>query len=235
MAAVPDVKILGSWASPFVMRPCIALNLKNVKYDFRQEQFGVKSDLLLKSNPVHKKIPVMIHNDKPICESLIIVQYIDDFFNSSGPAILPVEPYDRAIARFWAAYVDDKWFGLLRGVTTAKTDEEKKAAIEAVTAGVGLLEDAFQEISKGKSYFGGDTVGYVDIAFGSCLGWMKVSEKLNGFTLLGESSTPGLYGWAERFCADEAVKDVMPETEKLAEFAKALFARMAGAGAQARK
>ncbi|KAF5176832.1 Glutathione s-transferase, partial [Thalictrum thalictroides] len=47
-AVASDVKVLGSWASPFVMRPCIALNIKNVDYEFLQEEFGSKSDLLLK-------------------------------------------------------------------------------------------------------------------------------------------------------------------------------------------
>ncbi|MGD7361375.1 glutathione S-transferase N-terminal domain-containing protein, partial [Ralstonia pseudosolanacearum] len=170
-----DVKILGAWPSPFVMRPRIALNLKNVDYEFVVETMQPKSELLLKTNPVHKKIPVMIHNDKPICESLIIVQYIDEAFKS-GSSILPSDAYDRAIARFWGAYVDDKWFGSLRGTAAGKTEEEKKKAMEEVIAGLGLLEEAFQKLSNGKGFFGGETVGYVDIAVGSCLGWLRVTE-----------------------------------------------------------
>jgi glutathione S-transferase len=105
--AKSEVKLLGAWPSPFVMRPRIALNIKAVEYDFLEETFGSKSQLLLQSNPVHKKVPVLIHADKPICESLIIVQYIDEVW-TSAPSILPSDPYDRAIQRFWAAYVDDK-------------------------------------------------------------------------------------------------------------------------------
>ena len=102
-----DVKLLGAWPSPFVMRARIALNIKSVDYELLEEKLGSKTQLLLQSNPVYKKVPVLIHEHKPICESLIIVQYIDEAW-SSGPSILPSDPYDRAIARFWGVYIDDK-------------------------------------------------------------------------------------------------------------------------------
>ncbi|CAN1825107.1 Glutathione S-transferase U17 [Linum perenne] len=60
------------------------------------EQFGTKSELLLKLDHVYKKIPILIHNDRPICESNIIVEYIDEAW-SSGPSLLPSDAYDRAM------------------------------------------------------------------------------------------------------------------------------------------
>ncbi|KAL6315085.1 hypothetical protein AAG906_030939 [Vitis piasezkii] len=56
-------------------------------------------------NPVHKKILVLIHNGKPICESLIIVQYIDEVWNDKSP-LLPTNPYQKDQSRFWADYID---------------------------------------------------------------------------------------------------------------------------------
>ncbi|KAJ6898112.1 glutathione S-transferase U17-like [Populus alba x Populus x berolinensis] len=219
--AKSDVKLIGAWPSPFVMRPRIALNIKSEGYEFLEETLGSKSQLLLESNPVHKKIPVLIHDGKPICESLVIVEYIDEVW-SSGPPILPSDPYDRALARFWAAYLDEKWFPTMRSIATAGEEAARKALIEQAGEGVMMLEDAFSRCSKGKGFFGGDQIGYLDIAFGSFLGWLRATEKMNGVKLIDETKTPSLFKWATCFSSHPAVKDVLPETQKLVEFAKVL-------------
>ena len=108
-AAAAAVRVLGFSPSPFVTRVLVALKLKGVEYELLEEKVGTKSELLLRSNPIHKKVPVLLHHGKPISESLIIVEYIDEVWASNGaPTILPRDPHDRAVQRFWAQYIDDK-------------------------------------------------------------------------------------------------------------------------------
>jgi glutathione S-transferase len=103
-----EVVLLGFWPSMFGIRAMIALAEKGIKYEYKEEDiWNNKSELLLKMNPVHKKIPVLIHNGKPVCESLIIVQYVDEVWKDRSP-LLPSDPYQRAQARFWADFVDKK-------------------------------------------------------------------------------------------------------------------------------
>ena len=103
-----QVVLLDFWPSPFGMRLKIALAEKGVKYEYKDEDLlRNKSPFLLQSNPVHKKIPVLIHNGKLVSESLIALQYIDEVWNDNAP-LLPSDPYLRSQASFWADLVDKK-------------------------------------------------------------------------------------------------------------------------------
>jgi glutathione S-transferase len=108
MADEGHVKLLGAAVSPFAVLARMALELKGVSYEYIDEDMGNKSELLVKSNPVHQKVPVLIHDGKPICESLAIVEFVDELWDTAGRSILPTDPYHLALARFWAAYTDNK-------------------------------------------------------------------------------------------------------------------------------
>nr|AAP30740.1 glutathione-S-transferase [Vitis vinifera] len=114
-----EIILLDFWPSMFGMRVRLALAEKGLKYEYREEDLWNKSPLLLEMNPVHKKIPVLIHNGKPICESLIIVQYIDEVWCDKSP-LLPSDPYQRAQARFWVDYIDKKLYELGRKIWSTK-------------------------------------------------------------------------------------------------------------------
>ncbi|MED6147013.1 glutathione s-transferase [Stylosanthes scabra] len=229
-----DLKLLGGWFSPFATRVKIALNIKGLEYQNFEEDLESKSDLLLRSNPVHKKIPVLIHGEKSICESSIIVEYIDEVW-SNGPSILPQDAYDRAIARFWVSYIDDKFLACMKNILGGGEDEdEKKQHFEQLEEVFVRLEEAFNKCRDGKPFFGGNNVGFIDITFGSFLPLIRVIEEINGNKVISDEKFPVLANWAGNFAADSVVVGTLPEIDKLVLFTKALQQKWAAAKAAAK-
>ncbi|CAL4940285.1 unnamed protein product [Urochloa decumbens] len=231
MAGGDDLKLLGMWASPFVLRVKLALSLKGLSYEYVEEDLGNKSEVLLSSNPVHKSVPVLLHNGKPVCESSVILQYIDEAFAGTGASLLPADPYERAIARFWAAYIDNQMIAASTKASRGKTEEERAEGKKQSLAAVETLEGALRDCAKGKPFFGGDSAGFVDVVLGGLLGWVRANEELQGTKPFDPERTPLLAAWAERFWSLEAVEPVMPHVSRLVEFGKMLEARQAAAAA----
>ena len=102
-----EVVLFGTWASNPCTRVELALKLKGIPYEYVEEDLKNKSELLLRHNPVYKKVPVLVHNGKSIAESLIILEYIEECWNTT-PKLLPEDPHQRAKVRFWANYYDQK-------------------------------------------------------------------------------------------------------------------------------
>ncbi|RZC45947.1 hypothetical protein C5167_038890 [Papaver somniferum] len=209
-----EIVLLDTWASSFGMRARIALAEKGINYDYQEENLADKSPLLLKMNPVHKKIPVLIHNGKPVCESLIIVQYIDEVWHDKSP-LLPSDPYRRAQARFWADYVDKKIYDCGRRVYMNKGDDQERAKVELIEC-LKVLESELGD----KPYFGGEKFGFVDIVFVPNYSWFHTYETFGKFSV--EEECPQLMAWVKRCMEKESVSRTLPDPQKVYDFSLVL-------------
>ncbi|XP_038681889.1 glutathione S-transferase U8-like [Tripterygium wilfordii] len=208
------LKLFGMWASPFSRRIELALKLKGIQYEYIEEDLSNKSLLLLKYNPVHKQIPVLVHNGKPIAESLVILQYIEETWKTNP--LLPEDPYDRAMARFWSNFIDDKLLQTIQKACVGKKEEQEKAC-EEVYEQLKMLENEL----KGKDFFGGNTVGYLDIVAIMIAFWLEVVQEAAGLELINEEKFPILLKWSRNLGAIEAANECRPPREKLVDVYRA--------------
>ncbi|XP_059305486.1 probable glutathione S-transferase [Lycium ferocissimum] len=223
-----EVKLLGVWYSPFSHRVEWALQIKGVKYEYIEEDLQNKSSLLLESNPIDKKIPVLIHNGKAICESMVIVEYIDETFE--GPSILPKDPYERAIARFWIKFFEDK--GQAVGKTFFLKGEDQEKGKEELCEMLKILDNELKD----KKFFVGDKFGFADIGANVLGLWLGVFEEITGVVLAKREKYPNFCPWRDEYINCTQNKKYLPPRDELLDKFKSRFqAAQAAAVASAAK
>uniref|UniRef100_A0A803LR66 glutathione transferase n=1 Tax=Chenopodium quinoa TaxID=63459 RepID=A0A803LR66_CHEQI len=193
------------------MRVKIALEEKGIEYVCQPQNLLNKGSLLLEMNPVHKVVPVFIHNGKPICESLVILEYIDEVWVKSLP-LLPTDPYQRSQARFWADFIDRKIYAVAKQLWKVKGEEQEKIVkefIENLRILVGEIKD--------NKFFGGDTFGYVDVALIPFTSWFYTLETFGNFSI--EANCPKIIAWAKRCKERHSVSSSLPDPDKVYNFA----------------
>ncbi|KAH9756384.1 hypothetical protein WN944_007969 [Citrus x changshan-huyou] len=218
--AEESVKLLGYWASPFALRVKWALKLKGVHYEYVEENLPNKSPLLLRYNPVYKKIPVLVHNGKPLAESLLIIEYIDEAWKQNP--LLPDDPYERANARLWAKFFDEKCVPEVMGAFASKGEEQEKAA--KARENLKMLERALE----GKPFFGGDKIGFLDIAVGWIGIWGRIVEEIAGVSLIDAETMPLLTAWLNNFLEVPVIKACIPSWHELLEHNKGFHKILTG-------
>jgi len=85
------------------------LEWESIRVDlFTSQQYDPK---YLKLNP-KGVVPTLVHDGKPVIESTLICEYLDETF--PDPPLIPADPWSRTRMRLWSKMVDE---GLFEGVT----------------------------------------------------------------------------------------------------------------------
>ncbi|XP_020171434.3 probable glutathione S-transferase GSTU6 [Aegilops tauschii subsp. strangulata] len=108
------------------------------------------------------------------------------------------------------------------GILKTAKQEERASKVEETLPGLRHLEAALAECSKGEveaPFFGGGSIGFLDIALGCYLPWFEAVGRLAGLgPLIDPARTPKLAAWAERFRVAEPVKALLPRVDELEEY-----------------
>ncbi|CAA6664515.1 unnamed protein product [Spirodela intermedia] len=158
------LKLYGTRCSGFCLMVELALKLKGLSYELVEEDLRNKSAALLRYNPVHRKVPVLVHDGEPICESQVILRYIDETW--SEPPLLAGAPLCRARVLFWVDFFIHTLMPASRTVVVSQ-GEELTRALEELRRAVKTMEDGLQRDFPGEGpFFGGATPGLLDVVCG---------------------------------------------------------------------
>ncbi|GAA0653041.1 glutathione S-transferase N-terminal domain-containing protein [Brevundimonas lenta] len=104
------VTLIGSPVSPYVRKVLAVCAVKGVEVVLDPITPFMGDDDFAKLSPL-RRIPVWIEGDLTLCDSSVIVQYIEE--TRSGPSLWPADPALRAKARFIEEFADTRLFDVL--------------------------------------------------------------------------------------------------------------------------
>ncbi|KAF5469108.1 hypothetical protein F2P56_013204 [Juglans regia] len=208
-----EVQVIGASLSLFCCRIEWALKLKGIEYEYIEEDLRNKSSILLQYNPVHKKVPVLVHKGKPVAESLVILEYIDETWKQNP--ILPADPYEKSVVRFWSRFVDEKCVVGAWAACCAQ-EHEKEEAIKSAQESLGILDKQIES----KKFLGGEKLGFLDLVVGSLPNWLEFIEELGGIKLVDPEKFPSLHAWAQNFFEIPIIKERIPMAKDLINYCK---------------
>ncbi|KAL5837138.1 hypothetical protein ACOSQ3_014307 [Xanthoceras sorbifolium] len=195
--------------SPFSMRVEWALKLKGIKYQFIELDLINKSPLILDSNPVYKKIPVLFHNQKPISESLVLLSTLIKF-GIINPLLYIWLP--RAFVRISHGLRNHG--GLVRQVVFTKGEQQEKEVNKAKEA----MEVLEEELKRQDIFFGGETIGFIDIVCGWISIWLEAIEEACGVEIFDSQKCPCIHKWMENFTELPVIKEKVPPRQILVQY-----------------
>ncbi|XVE56947.1 hypothetical protein DITRI_Ditri04bG0051900 [Diplodiscus trichospermus] len=205
----------GMWASPFSKRVELALKFKGIPFEYVEENLKNKRPELLQLNPVHKEIPVLVHNGKPIAESLVILEYIDETWMNS-PRLLPQDPYKRARVRFWTSFVQQQLIETL--LTVFETDgETQEKGVRDMLEKLQVLEEGIKEFfPDGNPCIDSNNIGLLDLVFSSVFSHYEIQEEVLGIKIINIEKIPLVCSWLTALNQLTLVKESIPPHDKLA-------------------
>ncbi|KAI0050793.1 glutathione-S-transferase [Auriscalpium vulgare] len=146
------------WFCPFVQRTWITLEEKGIPYQYKEVNPYRKEKHFLDINP-KGLVPAIEYEGKPLYESLILCEFLEDAFPQSTPHVLPADPFARAHARLWTDHISKNVVASFFRLLQAQESDKRSAALEEHVTALRALAGQV----KGP-YFGGEEWGLVDTA-----------------------------------------------------------------------
>ncbi len=179
------MKIVSFKICPFVQRVTALLEAKNITYDLEFISLSNKPQWFLDISP-NGQVPVLItDHGKPLFESDAIVEYIEEAY----PALQPeLSPEDKATNRAWS-YLASKNYLLQCSAQRSPDEDTLKKRCQKLGQDFDKIEKQLGETP----FFGGETIGMVDVAWLPLLHRADIIERRSGCDFIG--NRPKLRNW----------------------------------------
>ena len=203
------LKLVSFDVCPYVERSRIVLLEKGVPHDVEFIDLANKPPWFLAISPMGR-VPVLLVDDRPIFESMIINELLDDLYPT--PTLLPAEPFARAEARAWIVFANDVLFpaslAAMIALAGGYAGDALAKPLAAIRDALGKLEP--QVARGGGPYFAGEAFGLVDAAYAPFFRRWRIAEGWGGPEAKILATFPATSAWAEQLLRRPSVAKAEP-------------------------
>ena len=197
---MPTLKLISFKICPFVQRSVILLKEKGIDYDIDFINPYEPPAWFKEISPTGK-VPVLLVDDKPLFESAVINEYLDEVY---PPSLHPVDPFKKAQNRAWMEYTSPMNMSFFNMIMTKDKEEGGKVKEEFVRQLAGL-----DKVATNKPWFNGDDFSMVDISAAPVFTRLDFLKRQFDLDLLDGFSN--LQRWSQDLIARKSVAESMIE------------------------
>ncbi|KAF9777887.1 glutathione S-transferase [Thelephora terrestris] len=153
-----EIVLHGGWFCPFTQKCWVALEERGIPYKYVETNPFNKDPALLALNP-KGLIPALTYQGKPLHDSHVILEFLEDAYPQHKPQLRPTDPYNAAQARIWVdvinKYIVPGYFRIFH----AQTPELQAAAMSEWLKYLQCFADKIRG-----PYFFGEEFSIVDLS-----------------------------------------------------------------------
>jgi glutathione S-transferase len=146
-----------------------------------------KPQSLLDLNP-RGLVPTLQYQNKPLYESTVLCEFLEEAFADKTPHLLPKDPYDRARTRIWTDYVGSRIIPAFHRFLQHQGQEGLK---EKQQDFLNHLKEFTKEMDPEGPYFMGKDFGLIDIVIAPWANRLWVFDHFKGGSGLPEEGQGG--------------------------------------------
>ncbi|KRB88523.1 glutathione S-transferase C-terminal domain-containing protein [Noviherbaspirillum sp. Root189] len=168
------MKLIGSFASPYVRKVRVVMAEKKLDYEFVIENVWAPDTRILQSNPLGKVPCLVMEDGGAMFDSRVIVEYLDTL--TPVCKLLPPNGRERAEVKCWEALADGVADAavLVRLERTLRPEAQQSAEwiqrqMDKVHAGLKAMSSGLKDTP----FCCGNHYTLADVAVGCALGWIS--------------------------------------------------------------
>ena len=198
---LPTFKLVSFSLCPYVQRAMIVLSEKNITFDIEYIDLSAPPPWFYDISPL-EKVPVLLVDDQPLFESMVICEYLDEVTEDS---LYPTDAFKRATNRAWIEFGND----ILSSTFEFYTTEDEKRFKHLTNLLMDRFEILEDEISDG-TYFNGENFSMVDAVYAPIFRYHNRIAQYKDFGFFDDA--PKIKAWGDTLLARPSVIKSVPDT-----------------------